>query len=106
MKQKYFRNCYKILGLSDRKNITDEMVLEAYNNLKKQLEGFRKRAKTEDEIKHLQELEISINDSYRMLQTEEKRKIYDEFLEESERRYKEQMITNQKNVNKEDDDAR
>ena len=80
MKPEYFRNCYKILNLRGRKFITDEMVLESYNSLKKQLKGFKERAKTEDEMKYLQELEISINDAYRILETEEKRKIYDEFL--------------------------
>ena len=95
MKQKYFRNCYKILGLSDRKDITDEMVLQSYNNLKKQLEGFRKKAKTERELEYLKEIEISINDAYGVLKTEEKRKLYDEFLAESEKREK-----------KKDDDAR
>lgn len=85
MKQEYFRDCYKILNLRGRKFITDEMVFNSYNNLKEQLTVLKRKSKTEEELKLLQEIEILINDAYRMLQTEEKRKKYDDFLVEVEK---------------------
>ena len=86
MKREYFKICYKILGLSDKKNITDEMVLDAYNSIMEQLSVLKKRARTEGEEEYFEELEIAIKDSYRILQTEEKRKRYDDFLLEVEKR--------------------
>lgn len=80
MKQGYFKDCYKILGLSEKKDITDEMVLDAYNSLMEQLSNFKERAKTQEDIEYIAELEIAIKDSYRILQTEEKRNRYNEFL--------------------------
>lgn len=86
MKREYFKICYKILGLSDKKNITDEMVLDAYNSIMEQLSVLKERARTEGEVEYFEELEIAIKDSYRILQTEEKRKRYDDFLLEVEKR--------------------
>ena len=80
MKQEYFKDCYKILGLSEKKVITDEMVSNAYNSLMEQLSNFKGKAKTQEDIEYIAKLEIAIKDSYKILQTEEKRNKYNEFL--------------------------
>ena len=45
MKQEYFRDCYKILNLRGKKFITDEMVLNSYNNLKEQLTVLKRKSR-------------------------------------------------------------
>ena len=85
MKLEYFEDCYKTLNLNKKAVITDEEVFEAYEKVKIQLMGIWKKVTTKDEIERLHDIEIRINDSYKMLQTEEKRKKYNEFLDEVEK---------------------
>lgn len=91
-------NYYKVLGLRNatkgdkKRNITDDIVKEAYLDRKRQLEAISKKVKSEGEMLEIKLLEEILKDSYQVLHTAEGREQFDSLLKKFETARKEHKL--------------